>query len=195
MDQLIKKAIIKATELHAGQTRKGDGSPYISHPLEVGFIVSRYTNRNSYIAAAILHDTIEDCEYTQDELQQEFGEEISAIVSALTEDKSREDWSSRKLENLSRIEGLNAALFIKAADALSNMRSLVAALQTNGESIWSKFKAPKAIQILYFKDILSRGINVLPSGLVAEYVEALKDLEYSDAYVPRGIGFNAPVAA
>ena len=58
---MIDKAITFATKAHEGQFRKGTKLPYIVHPLEVGVIVSRMTQDKEVIAAAILHDTLEDC--------------------------------------------------------------------------------------------------------------------------------------
>jgi len=64
-NNLVEKALIKAIELHKGQVRKGDGKiPYVVHPIEVGIIVARYTNNPELVASAILHDTVEDCNYS-----------------------------------------------------------------------------------------------------------------------------------
>jgi len=74
MENLIQKAIKKAIELHAGQVRKGDGkTPYAVHAIEVGMRVAILTNHEKLIAAAILHDTVEDCGYTASELKADFG--------------------------------------------------------------------------------------------------------------------------
>ena len=78
---MIHKAITIATKAHEGQIRKGTKLPYIVHPLEVGVIVSRMTQDKEVIAAAILHDTLEDCkEVTFSTLCQEFGERVAEIV-------------------------------------------------------------------------------------------------------------------
>ena len=59
---MVQKAIDFATKVHEGQYRKGTDRPYIVHPMEVGKIVSTMTQDEEIISAAILHDTIEDCE-------------------------------------------------------------------------------------------------------------------------------------
>ena len=75
---MVDKAITFATKAHEGQFRKGTKLPYIVHPLEVGVIVSRMTQDKEVIAAAILHDTLEDCkEVTFSTLCQEFGERVA----------------------------------------------------------------------------------------------------------------------
>ena len=93
---MVDKAITFATKAHEGQFRKGTKLPYIVHPLEVGVIVSRMTQDKEVIAAAILHDTLEDCkEVTFSVLCQEFGERVAEIVRAESEEKGG-TWNERK---------------------------------------------------------------------------------------------------
>ena len=77
---MINKAIEFATRAHAGQFRKGTRRPYIVHPIEVGDIVSTMTQDEEIISAAVLHDTIEDCEGVSREiLAREFSERVAGI--------------------------------------------------------------------------------------------------------------------
>jgi len=79
---MINKAIEFATRAHAGQFRKGTRRPYIVHPIEVGDIVSTMTQDEEIISAAVLHDTIEDCEGVSREiLAREFSERVAGIVA------------------------------------------------------------------------------------------------------------------
>lgn len=190
MDNIIKKAITKALVLHEGQVRKGDGMPYIVHPLETAFIISRYTMDDNLIAIALLHDTIEDTPYTIEELKSEFGTTIAPVVAALTEKKDIKDWSERRREAIERIKQTQHAPFIKAADCLSNMRSLVAALKKDGSVVWKRFNATKPMYLAYFRAVLSIARNVMPQEMVEQYMEALKDLEYSEIFESRAIGFQ-----
>ena len=74
---MINKAIAFAVKAHEGQPRKGTEIPYIFHPLEVGMIVSRITDDEEVIAAAVLHDTVEDCDtVTLDNIRKEFGDRV-----------------------------------------------------------------------------------------------------------------------
>ena len=87
---MIDKAIEFATKAHEGQLRKGTSRPYIVHPIEVGDIVSTMTRDEEVISAAILHDTIEDCEgISQRILAQTFSERVASMVAQESEDKSR----------------------------------------------------------------------------------------------------------
>ena len=101
---MIDKAITFATKAHEGQFRKGTKLPYIVHPLEVGVIVSRMTQDKEVIAAAILHDTLEDCkEVTFSTLCQEFGERVAEIVKAESEEKGG-SWNERKANTVKRLK-------------------------------------------------------------------------------------------
>ena len=87
---MINKAIEFATRAHAGQFRKGTRRPYIVHPIEVGDIVSTMTQDEEIISAAVLHDTIEDCEGVSREiLAREFSERVAGIVA-----QERHGWNA-----------------------------------------------------------------------------------------------------
>ena len=86
--QMVARAIAFATKAHEGQFRKGTKRPYIVHPLEVGEIVATLTFDEEIISAALLHDTIEDCQgITREVLAQEFSERVAALVAQESEDK------------------------------------------------------------------------------------------------------------
>ena len=87
-ENIINKAIIFATRAHEGAVRKGSKLPYILHPLETGVIVSTMTKDEDVIAAAILHDVLEDTSVTYEELKQEFGK-AADYVKAESENKRK----------------------------------------------------------------------------------------------------------
>ena len=93
---MVQKAIDFATKVHEGQYRKGTDRPYIVHPLEVGRIVASMTEDEEIISAAILHDTIEDCEeITEEVICREFTKRVAEFVAKESEDKSK-TWMERK---------------------------------------------------------------------------------------------------
>ena len=122
---MIDRAIAFATRAHEGQVRKGTMRPYIVHPLEVGRIVSLMTDDEEIISAAILHDTIEDCEEVTDEvLRKEFGDRVTELVLQESEDKS------------------------------SNMRDIDRDYPECGEKLWERFRMKdKKIIGWYYKGI------------------------------------------
>src|SRR5690554_5490420 len=73
---IIERAYAKADEAHKGQTRQS-GEPYITHPLAVAQILAELGIGSKTLAAALLHDTVEDTDYTLDELRHDFGDEIA----------------------------------------------------------------------------------------------------------------------
>ena len=93
---MVKKAIAFATQAHEGQFRKGTTRPYIVHPLEVGKIVATMTDDEEIISAAILHDTVEDCDgITVEMIEAEFSVRVAELVAQESEDKSK-SWEERK---------------------------------------------------------------------------------------------------
>jgi len=180
MKNLIQKAILMAMEAHKGQVRKGDGkTPYILHPLEVGITLSYYTASEELIAAAILHDVIEDSSIKASEIKQEFGEDVCDAVELLTENKKIEDWAERKAENLNRLSQNKTIYIIKAVDSLVNMKELFALIEDQGEAVWKRFNASKEMKMAYFEKIFNEIKADLPASLLEQYVSTMKDLQYS----------------
>ena len=79
---LLDRAIVFAVKAHAGTERRGKGFPYIVHPLEAMEIVSTITADQELLAAAVLHDTVEDTEVTEERIRQEFGDRVASIVAS-----------------------------------------------------------------------------------------------------------------
>jgi myo-inositol-1(or 4)-monophosphatase len=180
MTNLIQKAIILAMKAHEGQYRKGDEKvPYVLHPLEVGIILSRFTDNENLIVAAILHDVVEDTDIELESIKSEFGEDIAKLVEILTEDKSIEDRTQRKTQYLNRLVNYKVAYMIKAVDALTNMQDLFALIREHGQAGWTYFKSSPDFLMFYYRRILDDLRHDLPNSLIEQYVSALKDLEYS----------------
>ena len=109
MQNIIAKAMKFAFDKHECQVRKNSNIPYISHPLKVGELVKLVTTDEQIIAAAILHDVMEDCGVTYKEIEKEFGERVASIVLQLTKPGNKPMKKSRE------------ALMIKCADVLHNI--------------------------------------------------------------------------
>lgn len=128
-DTPIERAWHFAERAHRGQLRVS-GEPYIRHPIEVAFILAEHRFDATTLAAALLHDVIEDCGATEEELAREFGEEIAAIVAGVTKISaiSAETRREAAAENLRKMLVAIArdirVLLIKLADRLHNMRTI-----------------------------------------------------------------------
>lgn len=127
MDQdKITKALVYATIKHAKQTRKGDGSPYIIHPIRVADKLMRIGDVYSphIISAAYLHDVCEDCGVSVEELNNEFGTITGGIVGEVTDDKSLPKAERKKLQVEHAPHMSNGAKLVKLADKLDNLSDL-----------------------------------------------------------------------
>jgi GTP diphosphokinase / guanosine-3',5'-bis(diphosphate) 3'-diphosphatase len=128
-EALLNRAYVYAMKAH-GTQKRASGDPYFSHPLEVAAILTDLKLDDATIAAALLHDTIEDTRVTRDEIDQLFGPDIGALVEGLTKLKRLDLVSKRaaQAENLRKLLLAIAddvrVLLIKLADRLHNMRTL-----------------------------------------------------------------------
>lgn len=152
---MVDKAIKFATEAHEGQVRKGTTRPYIVHPIEVCDIVATMTRDEEIISAAVLHDTIEDCEgVTQRVLAQMFSEKVAYYVGQESEDKSK-TWMERKTATIEHLRSAPRAVqMIGLADKLSNMRDISRDYPVAGEDLWNRFRMKdKEIIGWYYKGV------------------------------------------
>jgi len=127
----IEQAIRAAAVLHKDQSRKSSRPfPYVTHLFSVATILLDYTKDEDVIIAALLHDTIEDTDYTLDELNEDFGGRVTEIVAALTEPKYHHEqkltWVERKTAYTKQIKNASIeAVTIAAVDKIHNFRSSV----------------------------------------------------------------------
>ena len=143
---LMDRAIVFATRAHSGTYRKGTKIPYIVHPIEAASIVATMTDDPDMIAAAVLHDVVEDTDATVEEIRFFFNERIAKLVEAESENKRKdlppqETWMVRKMETLTflREEADRDAKILALADKLSNMRAVHRDQKTIGDQLWERF--------------------------------------------------------
>jgi (p)ppGpp synthase/HD superfamily hydrolase len=147
--ELIARALARAEEAHAGQTRNGSGGlPYIEHPRMVAATLAARGYSDATVAAALLHDVVEDSDTTVEELRAEFGDEIAGLVAALSDDESIESYRERKDEHRRRVAAVDGdALAIYAADKLTNMTTLHAAIDAEGMRVADEYKVPLTLKL------------------------------------------------
>ena len=141
----IEKAIQFATKAHEGACRKGTSLPYIIHPLEAASIAAQITEDPEVIAAAVLHDVVEDTSFTEDNIRVLFGSRVAKLVASDSEDKHRdkpaaETWKLRKQDTVRHLEhASDDELIVVFSDKLSNLRAMVKDYIRQGEFFWERF--------------------------------------------------------
>ena len=160
----IKKAYLFANEKHKGQKRIS-GENYIIHPLNVAYILSDIHADSKTIEAALLHDTIEDCDVTKEELEEKFGKEVAKLVESITKINKLNfsgDTDAMIANQRKILVGLTEdvrVIILKLADRLHNMRTLWALSEKR-----QKANAKETLDI--FTPIAHRlGINSIKSEL------------------------------
>lgn len=175
---LLETAVRLAARGHYNQFRKSvedpdgdaftgtflpDRVPYITHLMGTMCILARFGVRDEVLAAAVLHDYLEDVPDPEgrESIRSLLGDDVLNLVLEVTEDKRRnldraDTWEIRKLEQLDHIEHMpEEAVLIKAADVLHNMQSLLVDLNmaSDGDSVWRNFNAGPERQLWYFESV------------------------------------------
>ena len=132
----ILDAATFAADKHQDQTRKGNGQPYINHPLEVARLLANVggVDDEDMIIAGLLHDTVEDSDTTFEQLEERFGERATGFVRELTDDKSLPKKERKRLQVEHAPHMTLEAKQIKLADKISNIRDIT----ENPPAAWTK---------------------------------------------------------
>ena len=144
---LLDRAIVFAVRAHAGTERRGKGFPYIVHPMEAVEIVATMTPDQELLAAAALHDTVEDTDVTVEQIRTEFGDRIASLVASesdivLGDLPAEESWRARKQAAIDRIARASRdAKIVALGDKLSNMRAIARDYAQQGDALWDIFHA------------------------------------------------------
>jgi myo-inositol-1(or 4)-monophosphatase len=144
---LLDRAIMFAVRAHAGTERRGKGFPYIVHPMEAMEIVATLTSDQELLAAAALHDTVEDTDITVEQIRAEFGDRIASLVASesdtFEQGVSEEDsWHARKQAAIDRLSSApHDAKIVALGDKLSNMRAIARDYAMQGDKLWNLFHA------------------------------------------------------
>ena len=171
---LLEEAICFAVAAHAGMVRKDGTTPYILHPLEAASICSTVSSDPAILAAAVLHDTVEDTDVTPEEIRERFGERVAALVASETEDafpelSAEDSWALRKeasLRHLKEAAGRDVKI-LWLGDKLSNLRSFYRLFRKEGSAMWLRLhQKDPARQAWYYRGV----------------AEALSELAETDAW-------------
>ena len=183
--ELVSEAIAFAVKAHDGMRRKDSESPYILHPMEAAVIVGTMSNDQNLIAAAALHDVVEDAGVTIEEVEEKFGKRVRELVEAETEDKRADlppadTWRIRKEESLAVLAKTEdtAVLMMWLGDKLSNMRSFYRSWKVEGDAMWQRFNQKDVReQAWYYDSILRLTSRLSDTSAWIEY-KALTELVF-----------------
>lgn len=148
LDEVLKFA----TMAHGDQKRKYTGEPYIVHPIAVSEIVKTVPHTDEMVAAALLHDVVEDTPVTIQEIETKFGSKVAELVGWLTDTSRPENGNRKTRKSIDRLHSADApaeAQTIKLADLIHNTKSI----EQHDPSFWKVYKQEK-IALL---DVLTKG--------------------------------------
>lgn len=183
--ELVSEAIMFAVAAHDGMRRKKSETPYILHPMEAAVIVSTMTDDQNLIAAAALHDVVEDAGITIEEVEAKFGKRVRELVASETEDKRADlppasTWRIRKEESLNVLKNTDdiAVLIVWIGDKLSNIRAIYRDFKVEGNAMWQRFNQNNVEeQAWYYRSIAKLTERLSDTSAWLEY-KALTELVF-----------------
>lgn len=173
LSPLFSEALVFAAMLHRGQHRKGTAVPYISHPLAVAALVLENGGAEEEAIAALLHDCAEDCggAPTLDRIRIQFGDAVADIVADCTDtmEQPKPDWLTRKQAYLSQIpHESESSRLVSLADKVHNAGTILADLQSEGDSVWNRFRRGKAGTLWYYRALAEAFTGTGPASLASQ---------------------------
>jgi (p)ppGpp synthase/HD superfamily hydrolase len=172
---LAQEAVELAVQLHAGQRREADGASFVVHPMEVASLLDRSGYPDPVVAAAVLHDVLENTDEDIGDLRARFGPTVATLVAAVSDDPSIADEDARKNELRERVRGVGGdAAAVYAADKISKVREIRMELAAGRP----REKLDRKLQ--RHRDSLTMLERTLPDSLLVEQlrfeIEALDEL-------------------
>ena len=185
MMELVSEAIAFAVKAHDGMRRKKSEAPYILHPLEAAVIVGTMSDDQNLIAAAALHDVVEDAGVTIEEIEARFGKRVRELVGSETEDKRadlppEDTWRIRKEESLADLASTDdiGVLMVWMGDKLANMRAIYRDFKVEGHALWQRFNQKDVKQqAWYYRTIAELTKRISDTSAWIEY-NALTDIVF-----------------
>ncbi len=183
-DDVISKATMFAVAAHSGQIRKDGVTPAIIHAMEASVVVSTLTSDQDVMAAALLHDTVEDTDVTAEQIKKMFGNKVAALVAGETEDKhseipASESWYMRKklsIDELKNTADKNIKI-LWLGDKLSNMRSFYRTHLVKGKEMWNDFnQKDEKMQEWYYREIADALYEFKDTPAYIEYIYLMNKL-------------------
>lgn len=156
---IVGDALKLAADSFATRVRKGSGVPYLTHLLAVANLVMEHGGDEEQIAAAVLHDYLEDIpSASKTDLEARFGVRVAHLVEALSDSLTAEnkmDWRPRKESYLAHLKTAKPEVkLISSADKLHNAHSIVVDFDRFGEAIFDRFSVPRDQTLWYYREVV-----------------------------------------
>jgi (p)ppGpp synthase/HD superfamily hydrolase len=177
--RLVDSALIFAATAHRDQVRKGTGTPYIVHPVGVMLLLIQAGELDpELLAAALLHDTLEDAGVSEDTLRDQFGARVADIVAGASEPYSRDElWETRKQHTVAFLRTAPREVqLVAAADKLHNLTSMVIDHAALGDELWTRFNRGRPNIAWYYRSICAslRAGEVRDHPVVTQLAETVE---------------------
>lgn len=176
---LIEKADALAERAHIGQTRKESGAPYIMHPRAVADILKRHGFSDTVVAAALVHDVVEDTPMTLEEVRHELGDDVAALVAPVTHDDSL-SWEEKKQKYIDTVRAApDNVKAISVADKIHNAQSFIDGYTAQGQKMWGYFNRGRDKKLWFEEAMLAMLKESWHHPMIDEYerlVARLKEL-------------------
>lgn len=176
LNQRLLKAIDLAVQVHGNMTRKGDGSPYITHPIAVCHLLAKWGANEDICIAGLLHDVLEDVpeeeiDTYRNKIGEGFGPDVLEIVEGVTEQDKSLPWKERKQQYLEHLKtASDESAIVSCADLTHNLFCLIEAYKEQGEEVWSRFNASNQWKVWF----IDQRTNILKDKLPEKYTEELR---------------------
>ena len=176
---LLKLALDWAAVWHKDQRRKYPNAdvPYMSHVAGVAAVLARHGFSEEVVAAGALHDVLEDCGVTHEELAAKFGQTVADLVRHVSEEDKSLSWEERKKAYVAHFAVKPwEAQAITLADKIDNFQSIIVCAKVFGDP-WAMSKRGKAAQIERFTALLDAAKKLAPHPIIDEYARTLSEVE------------------
>lgn len=163
-----------AIEAHSGTERRGKGFPYVIHPFEAASIVANITSDPEMLAAAVLHDVVEDTAVTIEQIREAFGNRVAHLVQTDTAPMPEgTPWRAKKQSQMDQIAHSDRdSKIVAMGDKLSNLRAIAADHAAIGDKLWERFHAPEGMKDIewYYRGLAASLFELSETQPFQEYV-------------------------
>jgi len=177
MTHFVDTALEFAAKAHATQKRKGTDIPYIAHPAAVAMSLAELGCPETWVVAALLHDTLEDTGTSAAEIEAAFGAEVAEIVVGCSEPDKSLSWEERKRHTVTALHTASEGVrTVCCADKLHNLNSISRDLTLHGEALWKRFNRGKAEQAWYYRSLADALWKMPPPEVSRPLFERFREL-------------------